>query len=222
MMGACGSLYDDAMPSRAPVTWYQIHAARVIDGDTIEAVGGVTIRLLGIDAPERDTMDGQVAKQRLMEIISPGEMLQAGLEGDRTDLYGRALAWIVDPGGGDDGDVPALIQTQLAAEGLVVPYRPDYGTADQFTDAVFLAAQAARADGRGVWRPEGPGPAIFAKREQVWPQPLLPLEFTRAPVVSGDAVVRRTPEASPVDPTIPTAGVLRTSSRHRRGGRTAR
>jgi endonuclease YncB( thermonuclease family) len=91
--------------------------ARVIDGDTI-AVGGSTVRLYGIDAPERDqpctTLSGQnwacgdwVTRQ-LRDRIE-GRELRCAPRGQ--DRYGRTLAKCYD-GQQDIGQ--ALVQAGLA------------------------------------------------------------------------------------------------------------
>jgi endonuclease YncB( thermonuclease family) len=65
---------------------------RVIDGDTLD-VGGTRIRLVLVDAPERDTREGPAATRHLEELCPVGS--EAQVYRDRlqpTDEYGRTLA----------------------------------------------------------------------------------------------------------------------------------
>jgi endonuclease YncB( thermonuclease family) len=82
-------------PARA--TEVVVGPARVIDGDTAD-VGGVRVRLEGIDAPEknqtcvnargREWDCGRVASRRLQQLMTGAEVR---CEGDGKDDYGRLL-----------------------------------------------------------------------------------------------------------------------------------
>lgn len=93
-------------------------ATKVIDGDTIIVEGGYSIRLLGIDADEKDYPCYDSAKKRLEELALSK---QARLEKDKTDTdkYGRCLrtVFIADKN----------INIELVKEGLAVArfYEPD-------------------------------------------------------------------------------------------------
>jgi endonuclease YncB( thermonuclease family) len=56
--------------------------ARVIDGDTV-VVGGVHVRLKGVDAAERGTERGDDATQVMLEIVN-GSDLRCQLTGEKT------------------------------------------------------------------------------------------------------------------------------------------
>lgn len=62
---------------------------RVIDGDTLEAQDGETIRLWGVDAPETGSPGGAAAT-RALQILTHGRDLRC----ERIDLdpYGRTVA----------------------------------------------------------------------------------------------------------------------------------
>ena len=67
---------------------------RVVDGDTLD-VNGVRIRLVLVDAPERDTPQGPAATaylRRLCPVGSTALVDQDDLQ--RTDAYGRTLGVI--------------------------------------------------------------------------------------------------------------------------------
>lgn len=62
---------------------------RVIDGDSFDMVDGRRIRLLGIDAPERNYCYYQEARHRLSQLINNKKVRLTDLV---TDDYGRILA----------------------------------------------------------------------------------------------------------------------------------
>jgi endonuclease YncB( thermonuclease family) len=65
---------------------------RVIDGDTLE-VSGERIRLVLVDAPERDTRAGPGATESLRELCPVGSTALVDQDDlQRTDDYGRMLA----------------------------------------------------------------------------------------------------------------------------------
>jgi endonuclease YncB( thermonuclease family) len=108
--GAALALLAAAPPARPDVP------VRVIDGDTI-AAQGVTIRVIGLDAPE---MRGQcpaemrlarIAKARMQQLLAGG----ARIERRGRDRYGRALAVVRDSRGRDVAQV-------MIGEGLARPY----------------------------------------------------------------------------------------------------
>ena len=70
----------------------QIHVDRIIDGDTIES-NSTSIRLLGINTPERGEFYYEEAKEFLeQEILNKTVNLKYGKE--RYDKYNRTLAYI--------------------------------------------------------------------------------------------------------------------------------
>ena len=102
--GGCASLNERQAP--APGT---ARIARVIDGDTlIVRAGGrrVTVRLLGIDAPETHGVPaecgGLAATRELARIAAPGTRVRLVTDpgsGDTRDRYGRLLAYVDGPRG---------------------------------------------------------------------------------------------------------------------------
>ncbi|MCX7610372.1 MAG: thermonuclease family protein [Ignavibacterium sp.] len=82
------------------VVIYKAVVNKVIDGDTIEVVIFVgirglmlkeKIRIADINAPEINTTEGQMAKQKLSELIE-GKQVDVSVYG--TDKYGRLLGHI--------------------------------------------------------------------------------------------------------------------------------
>ena len=91
---------------------------KVIDGDTIVVEGGYHVRLLGIDADEKNYPCHDLAKDRLEELVLNKQII---LEKDKTDIdqYGRCLRTIFVEG--------ENIGLQIVEEGLAVArfYQPD-------------------------------------------------------------------------------------------------
>ncbi len=65
---------------------------RVVDGDTI-IVNNESVRLLGINTPERGELYYQEAKD-FLEMILSNKTIQLKFGKDRYDLYGRKLAYV--------------------------------------------------------------------------------------------------------------------------------
>jgi len=120
---------------------------KVIDGDTVVLTSGKTVRLIGINTPEKAGSRGPAqpladhASRQLEAMLANTEItLVAGK--DRYDRYGRTLAHLQTAGG-------TLIQTRLLREGLawVVAIPPN---TERLT--VFIEAEnQARKAKRGVW-----------------------------------------------------------------------
>ena len=70
----------------------KVHVDRIIDGDTIES-NSTSIRLLGINTPERGELYFEEAKEFLEEeILNKTVTLKYGK--DRRDKYNRTLAYV--------------------------------------------------------------------------------------------------------------------------------
>jgi|TARA_Y100000310_G_scaffold246466_1_gene251769 hypothetical protein len=66
---------------------------RIIDGDTVEIENKTSIRLLGINSPERGEVYYLEAKEFLEDLIL-NETVTLEYVGERQDKYGRTLAYI--------------------------------------------------------------------------------------------------------------------------------
>ena len=117
----------------------QTAVVRVVDGDTIvvRAVAGEhqptngsgaqhTVRLLGIDTPEMNSGKGvaecgaQAATDRLEELLPADTTvtLTYDTHADRTDRYGRSLAYVTVVSSGEDAN------RAMVAEGYAVAWIP--------------------------------------------------------------------------------------------------
>jgi micrococcal nuclease len=129
----------------------------VVDGDTIELVGGERVRYVGIDTPEvrrrvgaRWVYDPEPlakeateANRRLVE----GRPVRLEYDVQPRDRYGRLLAYVyVSPPGQGEVMVNARLLEQGYAQPLTIP--PNVKHAETFR---ALAAQA-REQRRGLWK----------------------------------------------------------------------
>jgi micrococcal nuclease len=129
----------------------------VFDGDTLELSDGRRVRLLGINTPELGHDGGtpepfaEPALTFLESVAAPGTRVKLRLDSERKDRYGRLLAHVFLRSG-------VNVQAELLAAGLamtlVVP--PNVWNHDCYA----RLEQAARADGRGMWRLDRFRPAV--------------------------------------------------------------
>lgn len=115
----------------------------VVDGDTIEvelADGRETVRLIGINAPERGECLAEEATRRLQDLVTDRAVELVADRSDR-DQYGRLLRY-VEVDGADAG--AELVRAGLA---LARRYPPDTGRADEYE---VLQRDATDA-GAGMW-----------------------------------------------------------------------
>lgn len=117
---------------------------RVIDGDTIEISGGDRVRLLGIDAPERDDPRSGQAARRLRELLASGSVILETCE--TRDIYGRILATV---------RVERInVNRILLSEGLALPMLiPPCGRS--VAGEVLAAAAIGALSGKGIYSLEG-------------------------------------------------------------------
>jgi micrococcal nuclease len=137
---------------RGPV----VTVSRVVDGDTIEiapTVDGLTeVRLIGVDTPEtKDPRTGVQpygeAAYRFTASALEGEEVSLEFDVERTDRYGRLLAYVWLPDG-------RMFNEVLLEEGYaqVATFPPNVKYVEPFEEA----QREAREAGRGLWGlPEG-------------------------------------------------------------------
>ncbi len=116
---------------------------RVIDGDTIECVGRVRLRLLLVDAPERaQGAEGAQATAALRGLASPGTDLRLEYDVQRHDRYGRDLVYAYLADG-------RMLNVELARAGFAVIsiYPPNV----KYVEEIRAAVAEAREARRGLW-----------------------------------------------------------------------
>lgn len=109
---------------RDPVYEYRAVIIRIVDGDTIHATidlgldvrVDVTLRLAGINAPERGTVAGGAATAYLKSLVGPlPATVTVRTVKDRREKYGRYLAGVIL----DDGSYANAL---MVTSGHAVPY----------------------------------------------------------------------------------------------------
>ena len=168
---------------------------KVIDGDTVIIEGGVTIRLLGIDADERDYPCYEPAKKRLEELVL-NKKVYLEADAEDQDQYRRYLRYLIL-----DGD---NICVRLVREGLsVARFNP---TNIKYRDVITAAEKEAIDNKVGCKWGEGPKKAQEERAE--------PSEAVRsgAAILAQDAVnyygKKKTVEGRIVDGFISKTGTV--------------
>jgi endonuclease YncB( thermonuclease family) len=116
------------------VTW-------VVDGDTIEVVGGdgeVTIRLLAINAPDKGECFAQDGLDHLIDTLKGREVR---LESFGEDQFGRALAHVFTS--------DSHVNQEMVEMGLALASTP--GEGDPYRDEILEAEETAFTAGTGLW-----------------------------------------------------------------------
>ncbi|HSP27701.1 MAG TPA: lamin tail domain-containing protein [Ilumatobacteraceae bacterium] len=144
---ATGTTPPVSLPEGSTGSW---RSARVVDGDTLELSsprGEVTVRVIGINAPESGECFGEEAADALDAMVAGEELV---LIADRSDLdqFERSLRYVETVDGVDVG-------AELVAGGFAIArrYPPDEARADFYAD---LQRDAQRAQ-RGLWAPDACG-----------------------------------------------------------------
>lgn len=124
----------------------------VTDGDTLtlldENLTQYTIRLSGIDAPEKKQAFGQRSKQSLSDLVF-GKTVT--VETHKQDRYGRLVGMVLV-----DGVDANLVQVE---RGMAWFYRRYQGELMPQDRQRYLAAEVqAREQRRGLWRDKDPVP----------------------------------------------------------------
>lgn len=124
-----------------PVPGDEISVIGVIDGDTVELEDGRTVRLIGIDTPERGDNYYDSASA-LTESLLLRKRVRLEFDSDKIDRYGRTLAFIWV---GDE-----LSNLEVVREGWAWCYFFD-GNLRHSRD-ILLAQQQAMEKRIGLWR----------------------------------------------------------------------
>lgn len=112
----------------------------VIDGDTIVIQGGDRVRLLGIDAPEKNETFYKESKARLEQLIENKEVMLER-EGDNKDRYSRLLRYVFL----NDTNINLL----LVQEGYAICYFYDKS---KYQSQCRALEEEARNDKIGRWQ----------------------------------------------------------------------
>jgi micrococcal nuclease len=119
--------------------------ARVIDGDTIELLGGQRVRLVQIDTPEKhEECYGDAASAVTGRLIPPGTRVRIEQDPslDQVDRYQRKLAYVWK---GDED-----VNVTLVREGAAGVWFYG-GIRGRHASELIQATEQARAEHKGLW-----------------------------------------------------------------------
>ena len=143
--------------------WAAVLTGKVVgvsDGDTLKVFDENqrvhTIRLMGIDAPEKAQPFGQRAKQSLSELVY---QQQVQVEWHKQDRYGRILGLVRTRSGTD----MCLEQLKRGMAWHYKQYMHEQSAQDQI--AYALAEEATRAGRLGLWQDSAPTPPWQWRRQ---------------------------------------------------------
>lgn len=139
-------------------TYYKVE--RVIDGDTLRLQGGVHVRLIGIDTPERkandkmlrdirrrggvveDELKAGLEAYRFTKKLAEGQQVHLEFDEERQDRYKRVLAYVFLKNG-------LFINTEIVKQGYAYPYpvKPNV----RYAKLIRHLYQQAKKAGRGLW-----------------------------------------------------------------------
>lgn len=120
-----------------------------LDGDSLRVQyrgGTVEVRLIGVDAPEYRQEYSRKAKEFTVRFCF-NKVLQLEYDKDRTDRYGRHLAYVYSDG--------RMLNRELVRAGLAIPVRVEPNT--RYYEQLLQAQKEAREKRRGFWIKGGLG-----------------------------------------------------------------
>lgn len=129
-----------------PYKRLKVNVYYVIDGDSLDIIGGERIRLLGIDAPEVNEPNGEEALEELQKLVENEEIeLEFDPEAQPfpRDNYGRLLAyvWIGD----------TLVNEALIKKGVATLISEEYLKNLKYKSRFLEAQKYAQKNKLGMW-----------------------------------------------------------------------
>lgn len=144
---ALATLYATSACAQATPTRVACTVRTVSDGDTLRCAEGNRVRLLLIDAPERDQEPfGQQARAALLALAPVGSVLYLEYDIQPRDQFGRTLAYVFDAEGVMIND--AIVRAGWAD---VLVYAPNV----RYVERIRAARDEARNAKRGLWATNG-------------------------------------------------------------------
>ncbi len=170
LIAACGLDGDDSSSAATPTTniatvgptesvpanGTSAGLVRVLDGDSIEVErSGTTeeVRLVGINAPERDECYDDAGRDALTFYLEAGPITLVVAGGEDTDRFGRLLRYVYA------GDTPVAEEMLISGHANVL--QGDHPRNDAF---IALADEAASSQ-IGMWQPDACGPHVVTATE---------------------------------------------------------
>jgi micrococcal nuclease len=126
-----------------------VTVSAIVDGDTIEVSSGDKVRLIGVDTPETKHPSepiecfGAQATAHITDLIGPGADVRLVYDVERTDRFGRILAYVYRA---TDG---LFVNLAMVRDGfaVVATFPPNVVHVEEFR----AAEQEARENNSGLW-----------------------------------------------------------------------
>lgn len=147
---------DDANAEKAAIGKWQkapgFYAAKlyVQDGDTIVAKGNRHIRLLCIDAPEKEQHYGNEAKAFLAQLVKGGASIRTA----GKDQYGRILAVVI----ADIDGKQIIANHEMVRRGYAWVYGKFSKSCGLPEEPLYAMERKARRAKEGLWQNPNPAP----------------------------------------------------------------
>ncbi|NEZ54199.1 thermonuclease family protein [Adonisia turfae] len=137
----------------------------IYDGDTLRVTDGTTeikLRLCGVDAPEIVQPMGVAARDHLRALVDQGEGGQIIVVPIEKDRYGRTVADLFVPVGGEE---EIHVNSQMVMDGMAYHYEKYSGRCPQ-PQVLAMAEERAKAQSAGVWaNPNAEKPWEYRERQ---------------------------------------------------------
>ena len=119
---------------------YEVLVSRVIDGDTIEVLGGERVRYIGIDTPETGEYFAAEATEKNRELVE-GKRVRLESDVEDRDEYGRLLryVWLDD----------IMVNAELVRLGCAYSY--SFVPNEKYRQLLLQSEREARKLCRGLW-----------------------------------------------------------------------
>ncbi|HIH09439.1 MAG TPA: hypothetical protein HA254_02105, partial [Candidatus Diapherotrites archaeon] len=117
-----------------------------VDGDTLKLADGNTVRILGINSPEKGQHYYNEAKVKMAQLVG-GRVIELERDADAKDQYGRQLRH-----GFIDGNVNIAIE--MLKGGFAIVYNYGNGKA-RYMEEYATAERSAQSARRGIWAKGG-------------------------------------------------------------------
>lgn len=134
-------------PRKPAPAMAQLVVTRVVDGDTVEMSDGSSVRVIGIDTPERGECGFGPATYHMRQLVEGKPVVLVEGARDDADRYGRLLRYIDVVGGPDAG------LAQIKAGLAIARYDSRDGYGAHTREASYIAADRAKRHECGIDRP---------------------------------------------------------------------
>lgn len=118
----------------------EFFVSQVIDGDTLVLKNGQTVRLLGINAPEKEEPFFKEATEKMKNLVA-GKKIWVEKDVEEKDRYGRALAYVFTEN--------IFINEQIVISGYAVSQTIQPNV--KYQDKILEAERDARRNCSGMW-----------------------------------------------------------------------